>query len=92
MKKEIDEIIKLFQVILNSNNIKEKWQKINSLIESIDNIDEVEKSHISEYLSDLIYELSFYEPDQVSREESYQYYGDKKLKDIFEEFKENMSQ
>ena len=80
MKSNV-ELIQLLQVILEAEQpIKQKL--IKEFQDEVWNDESIQDETLNEILSELTYDLDFYEPNEEWRKEDLSYYGDGRLEEV----------
>lgn len=79
--KSILELIKVLERILNANS-SDKAELVKSFQNEIWNDRGIPDNALNEILSELAYDLDFYEPNEAWRKESSNYFGDERLNEI----------
>lgn len=80
MKSKVELIEFLQKVLLVESQIKQKF--IKELQNEIWNDESIQDQTLNEILSQLAYDLDFYEPNEEWRKESLSYYGDNRLEEV----------
>jgi hypothetical protein len=80
MKSSV-ELIQILNRILNVST-SEKVTLVKTLQNEIWNDESLQDKALNEILSELAYDLDFYEPNEIWKKESPNYYGDERLDEI----------
>ena len=80
MKSSI-ELIQLLQTVLVAEH-KIKQELIKEFQDEVWNDESIQNETLNEILSELAYDLDFYEPNEEWRKESLSYYGDDRLEKV----------
>jgi len=78
--KSINELIQILNQILDENS--NKVELVKTFQNEIWNNENLQDSALNEILSELAYDLDFYENNEKWKKESQNYYGDKRLEEI----------
>jgi hypothetical protein len=81
--KIVIELIAFLNTILRENS-QNKIKLIKIFQERIWNDETIQDEKLNDILTDIAYILDFYEPNEVWRKESPNFYGDEKLKEVIE--------
>lgn len=73
-------MINKLKQIIESNDL-EREKLIKELQEEVWNVESSSNNPASEILSELAYDLDFYEPNEKLRSEDFSYYGDERLRE-----------
>lgn len=80
MKSNV-ELIQLLQVVLDAEQpIKQKL--IKEFQDEVWNDESIQDENLNEILSELAYDLDFYEPNEEWRKEDLSYYGNDRLEEV----------
>ena len=80
MKSNV-ELIQLLQTVLVSEH-RIKQELIKEFQDEVWNDESIQDETLNEILSQLAYDLDFYEPNEEWRKESLSYYGDDRLEEV----------
>ena len=80
MKSNI-ELIQLLQTVLGTEH-RVKQELIKKFQDEVWNDESIQDETLNEILSELAYDLDFYEPNEEWRKESLSYYGDDRLEEV----------
>lgn len=78
------ELIRLLQFILEAES-RSKDKLIREFQEEVWNDESLQDQKLNEVLSELAYDLDFYEPNEQWREEVLGYYGNEKLENVIKD-------
>lgn len=79
--KSTVEIIQSLNYILDAQH-PERTELVKKLQNAIWNDESIEDERLNEILSELAYDLDFYEPNEEWKKESPNYYGDERLEEL----------
>jgi len=80
MKSNV-ELIQLLQTVLVAEH-RIKQELIKEFQDEVWNDESIQDETLNEILSQLAYDLDFYEPNEEWRKESLSYYGDERLEEV----------
>lgn len=81
--KSPEGVLQLLKLILESQSLN-RIELVKILQNEIWNDESIEDEKLNEILSELAYDLDFYEPNEQWKKESSNYYGEEKLLEVIE--------